>query len=172
MIAALLLVGALAPGHCGALHTYSEGGDYTDPKDRAGLAIVESFHFGKQVEQLVRGMSSSVGDDIGYTLEHFPNHHRALSAMVRLAVRDKTAQPRGAKYSVACYFDRAIRFRPRDATVRSIYGAYLLTLDRTDAALEQLEEAAQLAPDNPTTHYNLGLLYLKKNDFARAAPMT
>jgi Flp pilus assembly protein TadD len=34
--------------------------------------------------------------------------------------------------------------------------------------LEQLQQAAQLEPDNPTSHYNLGLLYLKKKDFDSA----
>jgi tetratricopeptide (TPR) repeat protein len=88
--------------------------------------------------------------------------------MARLGLRDKTPQPAGAKYSIDCYFDRAIRFVPNDAKVRQIYGAYLLAGGRHDEALLQLQEAVRLEPDNPTANYNLGLMYLKKQDYAQA----
>ena len=65
-------------------------------------------------------------------------------------------------------FDRALRFKPDDAKVHSIFGGYLLALGETDNALEQLREAARLQPDDATAHYNLGLLYLRKHDYAQA----
>lgn len=161
--------GAMARAEvCPAYVRHTPGGDYTDPNDREGLDIVERFHFTLPVETLAHGISGSLGDDLGYTLEHFPNHHKALAALAKLGLRDKTPQPGGAKYSINCYFDRAIRFAPRDAKVRQVYGAYLLASGEPDLALTQLEEAARLDPNNPTTNYNLGLMYVKKKDYARA----
>lgn len=159
---------ARAAGDCGPLLHHDQGGDYTNADDRQGLAVVEKFHFTPDVERLVRGASDTLGGDIGYTLEHFPNHHRALAAMARLALRDRTSRPQGARYSVECYFDRALRQKPDDARVHALFGGYLLALNQVDDALEQLRSAAQLEPDNATAHYNLGLLYLRKKDYARA----
>lgn len=159
---------AQAANECGPVENYQSGGDYTRPEDRQNLIVVEQYHFTPNVERLIRGESGSLGGDLDYTLLHFPNHHRALSAMARLGLRDKTGKPAGARYSIECYFDRAIRFRPDDATVRSVFGGYLLSLGQEERALEQLKEAARLAQDNATIHYNLGLLYLKMKDFPHA----
>lgn len=172
LFAALLLAGAAlasaARADCGQFIHHDQGGDYTNGVDREGLEVVEKFHFTPQVEQLVAGVSDTLGGDIGYTLEHFPNHHRALAAMAKLGLRDKTEKPQGAKYTIQCYFDRAMRYAPADARVRSIFGGYLLALGQTDPALEQLREAARLEPDNATNHYNLGLLYLRKRDYVQS----
>ncbi|MYM89521.1 tetratricopeptide repeat protein [Rugamonas sp. FT82W] len=153
---------------CGSYVRHDPGGDYTNPADREGLTVVEQYHFTPEVERLVRGASGSLGADIGYTLEHFPNHHRALAAMSKLALRDKNRKPYGAHYSIDCYFDRALRFRPDDARVHALFGGYLLGLGQSDAALEQLKEAVRLEPGNATTHYNLGLLYFKRKDYEQA----
>ena len=168
LLALLLACSAAHADDCPAYVKHDPGGDYTNTEDRQGLTVVENYHFTPNVERLVRGASGALGADISYTLEHFPNHHRALSAIMRLALRDKNRKPHGARYTVECFFDRALRFRPDDARVRSLYGSYLLALAQTDAALDQLEQAARLEPDNPTSHYNLGLLYLKKKDYDKA----
>lgn len=159
---------AAGAGDCGTYVRGHPGGDYTDPEDRLGLEVVESYHFSKKVENLVHGMSGSLGADIGYTLEHFPNHHRALAALAKLGLRDKRRQPLGAKYSIDCFFDRAIRFTPKDATVRMVYGSYLQAAGLAEPAMEQLSEAAKLEPDHPTINYNLGLMYVKKKDYDKA----
>jgi len=168
VLAATGVLPARADDACGQVKRFESGGDYANPDDRQNLIVVERFHFTANVERLVRGESGSLGADLDYTLQHFPNHARALASMARLGLRDKTAQPQGAKFSIACYFERAIRFRPDDAQVRSTFGAYLLALGQDDHALEQLQEAARLAPQNATAHYNLGLLYLKRHDYPHA----
>ncbi|MES3020550.1 MAG: tetratricopeptide repeat protein [Pseudomonadota bacterium] len=167
MILAFVLAGAVGAS-CGPLVANDAGGDYTNAADSGKLAVVESFHFTAEVEALRRGVSDQLGGDIGYTLEHFPNHHRALAAMARLSQREKQPKPVGARYSVDCYFERAMRFAPADGAVRTIYGSYLLTMGRAEPALEQMREALRLDPANATTHYNLGLLLLKKKDFEQA----
>ncbi len=168
IILPLLCGSAQAADDCPPYVKHDVGGDYYNADDRKSLTVVETFHFTPQVEQLVRGSTGKLGADISYTLEHFPNHPRALTAMSRLALRDKTTRPQGSHYTVECFFDRAIRFRPEDARVRMLFGSYLLAIGQSDPALEQLEEAARLEPSNPTAHYNLGLLYLRRKDYDKA----
>jgi tetratricopeptide (TPR) repeat protein len=171
MLFALTVIGVESMAHAAACDPYTRqdpGGDYTNADDRQGLAIVEKFHFTPSIERLIPGESALLGGDIDYTLRHFPNHHRALAAMAKLGLRDKTAKPSGTTYSIVCYFDRAIGFKPNDAKVRMIYGSYLMAIQQFDQAMEQLQEAARLSPDNPAINYNLGLMYLKKNDYAQA----
>jgi hypothetical protein len=108
MIDAILLVAVLASADCGQVRQYAVGGDYTSARDRRNLALVEAFHFTPDVEALKRG-SVKPGENIATTLEHYPNHHRALAAMARLGQRDQAARVNGAAYTVDCYFQRAIR---------------------------------------------------------------
>lgn len=147
----------------------STGGDYTSAEDRKGLSVVEQFHFSRAVETLTQGMTGSLGGDISYTLEHFPNHHRALASMAKLGLRLKSAQPVGARYTVSCYFERAIAFAPHDVTARMVYGSYLLATDQDAMALEQLDAASRLAPEQATIQYNLGLMYVKKKEYEKAS---
>lgn len=154
---------------CGELTTAYGPFDYTNSDDRQKkLPVVEQFHFTPNVEKLIKGQSASVAGDLNYTLITFPNHHRALASMVNLALRDKTSKPRDASYSIDCYFDRALRFKPTDGSVRMIYGNYLLKLGQQDKAIEQLNEAVRLQPENPNINYNLGLLYFQKKDYEQA----
>lgn len=171
LLVAFTIIGARSLAHADVCDPYTRqdpGGDYTNADDRRGLAIVEKFHFTPNIERLIPGESALLGGDIDYTLRHFPNHHRALAAMAKLGLRDKTAKPNGTTYSIVCYFDRAIGFKPNDAKVRMIYGSYLMANHQFDQAMEQMQEAARLSPDNPAINYNLGLMYVKKNDYAQA----
>lgn len=167
MPAYLILLAALA-ADCPPYTKGSTGGDYNDADDAKGLSVVETFHFGPQVEALQRGMSGTLGGDIAYTLEHFPNHPRALAAMARLALRLKTAQAPGAAYPVECYFQRAIAFVPADGAARALFGAYLLSLKRDGDAIEQLEAALQAQPGNAAAWYNLGLARVRQKDWPAA----
>lgn len=171
MLFALTISHAIHAVHAGGCEPYTRqdpGGDYTNADDRRGLAIVEKFHFTPNVERLIQGESALLGGDIDYTLRHFPNHHRALAAMAKLGLRDKTTKPSGATYSIVCYFDRALGFKPNDAQVRMIYGSYLMANNQFDQAMEQMHEAVRLNPENATVNYNLGLMYVKKKDYAAA----
>lgn len=153
---------------CGELANAFGPHDYR--KDRGEpLQLVESAHFQPYVEMLIRGQTSSYpGHDIDYTLRAFPNHHRALLSVMRLAERDKAPRPRGMNYTVECYFDRAIRWQPTDQTVRMIFAGYLAKQNKRDDAKAQLAYVVQRAGDNPFTHYNAGLVYLEMNDFEGA----
>lgn len=114
------------------------------------------------------GRANPFGDDIAYTLRVFPNHHRALIAIQRLAEREKTDSPSHARLSVACYFDRALRFQPDDVVVRMLFAEYLIKKSRFDDATQQLDETIRLAGDDPFTHFNVGLVFLDMKNYERA----
>jgi hypothetical protein len=50
--------------------------------------------------------------------------------MMNLAQKEKLDKPKGSGFSVDCWFDRAVRFRPEDPNVRMLYGIYLLRKGR------------------------------------------
>ncbi len=164
----LLSTTVSANQYCGELTNGFGPYDYTDPTIKDQLSIVENHHFDRNVEKLISGVTGSIGGGLDYTLRAFPNHHRALHAMSKLALRDKTPKPEGAGYTTLCYFDRAIRFKSNDAMVRVIFGGHWLRKNKLDLALEQFEFAVNIEPDDPMTNYNLGLIYLKKKNYDKA----
>lgn len=150
--------------NCGPLENHYGPYDYRTHRDK--LLIVEKYHFTPSVEALTRGASSTkLGGDISYLLQTSPNHHRGLVTMMRLADREKSPHPRHMRYSVECYFDRAIRFQSDDTTVRMLYAQYLNKQDRKPDALAQLQVASMLAKDNGFTHYNIGLVYFELGEY-------
>ena len=142
--------------------------DVNSATDQLRISKVEFNHFNADVENLVQGMSGSVGGDIDFLLRYSPNHHRGLAALVRLALRDKTTQPSYVRIPVECYLLRALEFTPSDPEVLKIYGTYLARLGRNAEALARFEQAEKLAPDDPVIAYNIGLLLTDKRDFERA----
>lgn len=165
-----LAVGVAVPalaqsGSCGDLGNNYGPFDYR--LDRSKLPIVERYHFTPQIEALVSGgTAAKVEDDISYTLRAFPNHARALAAVVRLAEREKSPHPKGLQYSVDCYFQRALRFRDDDTIVRMLYAQWLGKTNRRDAGVQQLDV---IDPgDNPLTVYNLGLVYAELGGYGKA----
>ena len=152
--------------NCGPLANHYGPFDYRTQQDK--LKIVEDSHFTPQVEALIKGSSGAIEADIGYTLTAFPNHPRALMAMARLGEKLKTPHPRYTRYSVACYFDRAIRFAPSDTVVRILYARFLAKQARLSDALTQLDVAATQAKDNPFSHYNIGLAFFDLGQYDKA----
>ena len=165
----------LAENYCGDInlggHRYGPY-DYSNPDHRRKyLPVVEGAHFRKETQQIIADdvyTLRGIGADLAYTLRSFPNHFLALSAMSKLSLRVNRAKPRGSSHSVLCFFERATRFKPDDAMVRSIFGGHLLKIGEFDLAFEHLTAAAELDPNNPTFNYNLGLLYFDKKNYVQA----
>lgn len=155
-----------APSICGDLHNGYGPFDYRTDRDK--LPIVNDSHFTPQVENLIRGVSGPIGAELDYVLRAFPNHHRALVAMRRLAERQKTEKPQGARYTVECYFDRAMRFARDDAVVRMLFAQYLGKAGKTEQALRVLDATDAMAGESGFTHYNLGLVYMEFGQHDRA----
>ena len=154
--------------------------DYTNPSDfKEKLPVVEDYHFSPTVESLISGMKDlkAPGPDLSYTLMAFPNHHRALYAMMRLSWKENQPKPYGSQYSIDCWLDRAVRWRPEDGMVRMIYGNYLshVKVKRYKEAITQYEIAEQRLKNNTNLYYNMGLLYFnlkeydKSRDYAKKA---
>ena len=168
----VLLAGSAACGAqtlepCGNLVSPGEGPyDYRDSRTYNLQLLVEQGHFNRGVETLTRPIWGSFGGDISYTLQYFPNHPRALLAMIKLGIRE-TDKPRGATHTIGCFFDRAMRFQPGDGTARALYGYYLAKKGNKAEAMQQLEKAQELAGGNANTHDNAGLAYLELNELTR-----
>lgn len=156
------------PGGCGTLRSVGQYGPYDARKDLDRLPIVLGAHFRPHTQALTTIRKIDDGADLDYTLRAIPNYHRALIVLMRFAEREKSPQPPGTRFSVDCYFKRAIAFTPDDAIVRMIYSTYLNSQGNAPEANSQLSVATGYAADNPFTHFNIGLHYfdLKNYDMA------
>jgi len=139
-------------------------------KLRAELGIVEKYHFGPEVEQLIAGMRTGLERDVpaelDYTLRAWPNHHRALNSAIQFRMihkNRKTGFP-----PAECYLERAINFSPKDGITRMLYGNLLQRSGHKKHALEQYEQALKLRPNNVQIKYNLALLLVDLGKYKRA----
>lgn len=89
-------------------------------------------------------------------------------AMVRLGEKQKSVKPGGAKYTVECYLQRAVRFSNDDENVRIIYAYYLSKAGKRTDALNQLDVAAQIGSDSANENYNMGLIYYNLKEYDKA----
>jgi hypothetical protein len=127
--------------------------------------IVEIYHFTPEVESLQSGVSADIGGELEYVLRAFPNHPRALMALIRLGQREKSTKPRGAGYTVQCFVERAIAFRPDDINIRQIRGIFYSLHRQYDQAIADFTAVIEEQPDNANAHYNLGLAYFEKGNY-------
>lgn len=109
-----------------------------------------------------------MAQDVAYTLGVFPNHPRALLTMAKLSEKYKVDPAPAGTYTVDCWFDRAVRFRPDDTVVRSLYAQYLGKHGRKNEAIQHLEFAIKQAADNPMSQYNIGMVFFELGEFDRA----
>lgn len=139
---------------------------------RGALNNVETHHFTPQVEQLRRGVTTGPGDmgkDVAYVLGVFPNHHRALLTMMRMAEKDGNDQPRAVDRPVECWFYRALVYAKDDTVARLMYALWLRKKGRTEESLAHTRAAEQFADDNPLTYYNVGISYFELGQYESAA---
>lgn len=156
-----------AEEECGLLEWNYGPFDYRT-STHAQRRLVESAHFTPDAEKLKEAPTGSLGGDFKYTLSVFPNHPRALLAMRRLAAKEKRDPPGGAKYSVECWFERALRFKPDDHIPRMLYVGYLIDHNRTEEARKHLDFVAQSTLENPFAQFNVGMFYVDLKDYDKA----
>lgn len=159
---------AVSAAQCGELWQRGQFGPWDYRVNRDKLPVVENNHFNARVEMLLGGMTGSIAGDLDYTLRAFPNHHRALISLMRLAEREKRDRFRDLHWAVECYFERAVRFKPDDTVARMLYAQYLAGNARKPEAVIQLALAVKEGADNPLTQYNAGLLYLELKEYELA----
>jgi tetratricopeptide (TPR) repeat protein len=161
-------VAEVADYACGSIRNPLSFGPFDYRKGGPDLRNVETNHMAPDVVNLVKGQTGYIGSDLDYTLRAFPNHPLALMLMVRLGEKERTSQPRGAKWVVECYFKRAMTFANDDGAVRAVYAVYLYKAGRKADALNRLNEAIQLGEDTPSVNYNIGLIYFDMKDYDKA----
>jgi Tfp pilus assembly protein PilF len=160
--------GAQAVGECGNPFVNSFGPFDYRVATSDQRSVVETHHFTPAVEMLKSGSTGAMGSDIDYTLRAFPNHPRALMAMIRLGQRDKVNKPQGAGYTVDCYIERALQFQPDDVNLRQIRGIYLSMQGKYPQAIGDFTAVIEAQPENGNAHYNLGLAYFETKNYDRA----
>jgi len=147
--------------------------DYTDEKlrkDPTKLAIVEGRHFTSDVENLIKGETSTTPEgDLNYTLTSWPNHHRALISIINYQLKIKNKLMPGKLNSPPeCYLQRAIYFSPKDAVIYSLYGYYLHKVNKLENSIKYYERAMELSPDNSKISYSYSLLLINLKRYDEA----
>lgn len=129
---------------------------------------VENRHFTSQVEQLIRGDTTShpMGDVV-YTLNVFPNHHRALHTAIRFSLGE-SRHGSLERYPAECYLQRAINFSPNDSVPHMLYGLYLHRLGQLEQSLEKYQAAEAIAPNDASLLYNMGLLHFDRANYQQS----
>jgi len=145
---------------------------------RYNLFIVEVAHFTPKVERLLEGESSSIEGDLNYTLRAWPNHHKALLSFTRFQlsinnnlIKDNPKTKRKENSLTTppeCYFQRAIKFSPNDATVYSLYAYYLKKIGHLKKSSLLYEKALSLQEHNIKIKYSYALLLIKLKKFKEA----
>jgi tetratricopeptide (TPR) repeat protein len=170
----------VVPGGCGALTASFGPFDYRRDKYQyettyksweALVNIVERAHYTMETQLLVQrksGLVVSTGADLTYTLSVFPNHHRALLTLVELGQKENAEKPRDSKYTIDCWFKRAVTMAPDDSVVRLIYATYLFKANRSTDAEQQLDVADRIGADKPFTQQNIGLIYFDMKMYDKA----
>lgn len=171
---------------CGVLKNYQDIGpwDYADPSNNIPTGAdpmghvkrVENVHFtpAMQLLDLKRFSIERLTGEFHYTLRALPNHPGALMAISRLErmaggkLPQRGITPFTPKITADCFFDRAIRFRPRDKMVRMVHGMHLHQRGKLQEALAEYERAQSLGEDSPNLNYNLGLLHAELNNWDKA----
>lgn len=171
---------------CGVLKNYQDIGpwDYADPSSNVPTGAdpmghvkrVENVHFTPEMQllDLRRFSIERLTGEIHYTLRALPNHPIALMAISRLErmaggkLPQRGITPFTPKITADCFFDRAIRFRPRDKMVRMVHGMHLHQQGKLKEALAEYELAQSMGEDSPNLNYNLGLLYAELKDWDKA----
>ncbi len=155
----------------GSINPYYGPYDYSNPYHyEHKLEVVEIFHFTPKVETLSRGESSaSPAGDIDYTLLSFPNHHRALYALMRMKMTGHDDWMLEVKMpEPECYFQRAMQFAPDDHVVPLMFGVFLQQLAHPDKAIAYFKRSHKLNPNDPESSYNIGLYYFSKKDYKKS----
>lgn len=178
LAACLLLSGSFAVADvpynpsCAPLHGV-EGKDYFDflnPASKQRLDIVEEYHFTPEIENLQRGLTGYIPDELAFVLRALPNHYRALTAMGRWQLMNPKLPDslRGRVDTADCYFKRAIEFRPNDGYLYQIYGGYHHQAGKLQDAEKMYAAAESMGDGNAELFYNHGLLKLKMGDIDAA----
>lgn len=161
-------IGAQTNNACGSLVNYAFGPYDYRVATPGQKSLVENAHFTAGVEFLQTRKTGTFGHDIGYTLRAFPNHPRALMAMQQLVEKEKRNPAEDAPYTIDCFYERALRFRPDDYVVRLLYVSFLIGRGELKEVPAHLAYVSETEADNAFAMYNLGLVYFDLKDYGQS----
>lgn len=146
--------------------------DYTNPEQRKNnLPVVEEYHFSKELQMLLPEKSDGKVDIGGfhYTLRAFPNHHKALNAiMYYQLINGSNSKMPALTLPVECYMQRAISFAPNDVVSYMLYATYLKKTKHFQQADDYYKKAIQIAPNEPSVNYSYGLFLIDLKKYPEA----
>jgi len=148
--------------------------DYTIPDQKLKLNVVNEYHFTPEVENLLRGRSSYLGEDLNYTLMAGPNHHRALLSIVKMKLEldqkviSFTDKSNLLPSPVECYFYRAMNFSKEDADTYAIFAYFLKKLNKLEEAKTYYEKALEFQPESKKISYSYSLLLIDLKQYDTA----
>ena len=109
-----------------------------------------------RVDDVVIGEAERSGDDTTAAAANFQAGRFSLE--------------QGDRDAAARYFDRALRFKPEDATILTNYAAVLVRIGRPEEALPLAERATRAAPDSADAWGVLGYALLQTDHASDAVP--
>ncbi len=123
-------------------------------------------HTGPATERIQSGeYSHRVMADLAFTLGGWPNHVRALQALVQYDIG-------GGKHfefpSTFCYFTRALEFAPNDVDVLLLEAFWRWKLGDLKQAVATYKSVLSMDPSSAEGHYHLGLLYIELRDYPKS----
>jgi tetratricopeptide (TPR) repeat protein len=134
----------------------------------AELQVVEESHFSTEIETLAAGQTSYAINDIHYTLQTWPNHHRALNSALKFRLANMGNWPINDVPPAECYLQRAIKFSPKDPKPYMMYGVLLQKTKQYAKALNAYRAANRLLPNDVITQYNMGLTLVELKKYKEA----
>jgi tetratricopeptide (TPR) repeat protein len=123
--------------------------EFPQVQSSLGIAYFNARQFDKATSPLARAVAAQPAE-------------RGLKRMLAMAWLNTQA------YAKAAELLRVDPDRERDPSLQFAYGLALANSERTAEAIEHLEAAAQLAPDDAGIHYELGRAYQKLGRLDRA----
>ncbi len=157
-----LVAAALVAGASPALAQQGDN-DYYTSQSMPLLRTVEQYHLIPGEEKLRNRNYESAYGDFSFILRYFPNHPRALLAMVHLC-----SEWRSQHCLLDTVFEKAIAVRPNEPGTFVVSGIYLHRIKRYKEAIAAFERALALDPESMNAHYNVALTYVETRQYALA----
>jgi tetratricopeptide (TPR) repeat protein len=152
--------------------------DYVDSKFSWNLNDISQNHWVPYQREMANNRLQHALAQLYYLLVRVPNHYPGLFELGRIAQLHPgvTYVPAlaGMNETLAfpatpeCYFDRAFRYRPKDPTLRMLFGLYYHKIHKLQEAVVQYEKAEAMDPESSEIQYNMGLVYFDLKDYESA----
>ena len=142
--------------------------DYYNPgtsaDQQADWKNAHHYHLQPAFDAMKRGDWKSAHENFEFILRVFPNSPQALNGISELCV----LKWRSPFCDADSWFEQAVAVNPDIATTWVIYGIHLQRERHPLQAIEKLQHALKLRPDDLNAHYNLGLAYFDLKDYDKA----